>query len=114
MKVKFSLAANLWLSGIEIEADSEEEAKEKLQSMSFDELMETGAYCEDAAFNDVSDSITEYSLTAHVSNIVWDLTEEDLFGTDFETVDELVASLPTEMDVTVKGSQRLYGRSRRK
>lgn len=70
--------------------------------MSFDELMEAGAYCEDAAFNDVSDSIAEYSLTAHVSDIIWDLTEEDLFGTDFETVDELVASLPTEMDITVK------------
>lgn len=102
MKVKFSLAAKLWLSGIEIEADSEEEAKEKLEGMDLDEIMEAGAYCEDIALDDVSDEVQEYSFTAHVTDIGWDITEDDLIGTDFDTVEELKASLPKEMDITIK------------
>lgn len=90
------------IQDLEIDADSEEEALEKLRGMTLGELAHSGAFIDDIEYKDVEYERTEYDFDAKVTNIEYDLDDWDLDGTEFESVDELADSLPKELEVTVE------------
>lgn len=103
MKITFKdFVIEARLQDLEIEADSEEEALEKLKGMTLDELVHSGAFVDDIEYKDVESEMSEYDFDARVTNIKYDVDDWDLEGTEFESVEELVESLPKELAVTVK------------
>lgn len=77
-----------YLKGIEIEADSKDEAKEILNGMSLEEMLESG-HEKDLAVSDIDISLKSYSISVKVDNITYDINEEDLRDNNVESEEEL-------------------------
>ena len=97
-RLDFNLEA--WIQHLEIEADSEEEAKEKLYKMTLEEILEEGAIVEDTAISDIDCEVISADYKIHVSHIEYDITEDDVEYTNL-TVEQVVETLPTELDIEV-------------
>ena len=98
MRVKFNFNLEAWIEGVEIEADSEEEAKEKLYRMNAQELIEAG-YVNTSDVNDVEGEIIEKTLRVRAFDIEYDIEEDDY--EDKEEYIQIINSLPTELEVEI-------------
>lgn len=98
MKVIFNFNLQAWLKGVVVEADSEADAEAKLMKMSLEDMLEYG-FVKDSDISDIESEIEEYSFDAEVTNIEYDISEDDLEGTGM-TMEELLADLPTHCEVT--------------
>lgn len=98
MIVKFNFNLEAWIEGVEIEADSEEEAKEKLYRMNAQELIEAG-YVNTSDVNDVEGEVIEKTLRVRAFDIEYDIEEDDY--EDKEDYIQIINSLPTELEVEI-------------
>ena len=99
IKLNFDLSA--WVKELLIEADSEQDAINRLKSMSFAEIMDEGAIVDsETEIQNVSTSIAAQDLTIKVSNIEYEFGAEKL---DPAVIDYLKARLATELNVNLKG-----------
>jgi len=98
MKVRFNFNLEAWIDGVEIEANSEEEAREKLYQMTFRELVEEG-YDRNFTTSEVEGEIIEKTLKVRAFNIEYDIEEDDY--EDKEEYIQIINSLPTELEVEI-------------
>ena len=98
MIVKFNFNLEAWIEGVEIEADSEEEAKEKLYRMNAHELIEAG-YVNTSDVDDVEGEVIEKTLRVRAFDIEYDIEEDDY--EDKEDYIKIINSLPTELEVEI-------------
>lgn len=98
MIVKFNFNLEAWIEGVEIEADSEEEAKEKLYRMNAQELIEAG-YVNTSDVDDVESEVIEKTLRVRAFDIEYDIEEDDY--DDKEEYIQIINSLPTELEVEI-------------
>ena len=98
MIVKFNFNLEAWIEGVEIEADSEEEAKEKLYRMNAQELIEAG-YVNTSDVDDVESEVIEKTLRVRAFDIEYDIEEDDY--EDKEDYIQIINSLPTELEVEI-------------
>jgi hypothetical protein len=98
MKVKFNFNLNAWINGVEIEADSEEQAKEILFGMTFSELLEDG-YCKDFSIADLGAEVVERTLKVKAYDITYSIEEDDYESP--EEYNQIVNSLPDSLVLTV-------------
>lgn len=98
MKVRFNFNLEAWIDGVEIEANSEEEARDKLYQMTFRELVEEG-YDRNFTTSDVEGEVIEKTLKVRVFNIDYDIEEDDY--EDKEEYIQIINSLPTELEVEI-------------
>lgn len=90
---------NAWIRSIQIEASSEEEAINKLKSMSLNDLIEEGAVCDtEVTYDNIETAITEYTVIAKVTDIEYDLDPEIM---DIAVIEYLKNYLPKELTVTI-------------
>ena len=91
-KYSFDFNLEAWIQGVEIEADSYEEAESKLYKMTVEELIEAG-YIHTSDVEDVDVEILEADYKVRVLNIEWE---------DEETA-ELLELLPKSVkEMTIK------------
>jgi translation initiation factor 2 beta subunit (eIF-2beta)/eIF-5 len=98
MKVNFNFELKAWIAGVGIEADSYDEALEKLYTMTFAELIEEG-FEKDSEISDVDGVIIEKTVKVKAYDIEYDIEEDD-----FENPEDyigLINSLPSELNVEV-------------
>ena len=98
MIVKFNFNLEAWIEGVEIEADSEEEAREKLYRMNAQELIEAG-YVNTSDVDDVESEVIEKTLRVRAFDIEYDIEEDDY--EDKEDYIQIINSLPTELEVEI-------------
>ena len=98
MKVKFDFNLNAWIKGVEIDAESEEQAKEILLGMTFSELLEEG-YCKDFSIADVDAYVMERSVKVKVYDITYSIEEDDYNSP--EEYNQIINSLPDSLVLTV-------------
>ena len=98
MKVRFNFNLEAWIDGVEIEANSEEEAREKLYQMTFRELVEEG-YDRSSTISEVEGEVIEKTLKVRAFNIDYDIEEDDY--EDKEEYIQIIKSLPTELEVEI-------------
>lgn len=86
---KFRLDFNLqaWIQGVEIDANSMEEAENKLYRMTIDELLEEG-YIHTSDLSDVDIEVVEQDYKVRVYNIVFDPEDILEYGLDRDLPDE--------------------------
>lgn len=87
MKVKFNFNLEAWIQDVEIEADSMEEAENKLYGMTVQELIEAG-YIHTSDLTDVEGEIVEQNYKVKVYNIEFEPEDILEFGMDQELPDE--------------------------
>ena len=98
MKVVFNFNLSAWVTGVEVEGKSYEDALSKLHQMTFDELIETG-FSKDFTIEDVDGSVTEKQVKVKIYDIEYDLEEDDYFNP--EDYIKVLNSLPTVLTTTV-------------
>lgn len=98
MKVRFNFNLETWMRYIEVEADSYEEAENKLYKMTLAEMLEEGID-DETTISDVEGEIIERTIKAKVYDIEYDIEEDDF--DDLEEYNKLLNSLPTEMTVEI-------------
>ena len=81
MKVKFNFNLEAWIQDVEIEADSMEEAENKLYGMTVEELIEAG-YIHTSDLTDVEGEIVEQDYKVKVYNIEFDPEDILEYGMD--------------------------------
>ena len=81
MKVKFNFNLQAWIQDIDIEADSMEEAENKLYRMTVEELIEAG-YIHTSDLDDVEGEIVEQDYKVKVYNIEFDPEDILEYGMD--------------------------------
>jgi hypothetical protein len=87
MKVKFDFNLQAWIQDVEIEADSIEEAEEKLYRMTVQELIEAG-YIHTSDLDDVDAEIVEQDYNVKVYNIEFDPEDILEYGMDKDLPEE--------------------------
>ena len=99
MKVLFDFNLNAWIKGIEVDADSYEDALAKLHGMSFEELVELG-YSKEFKLNDVDGYIIEKTVKIKAYDIEYSIEEEDYES--LEEYTQIINSLPSELALEVR------------
>jgi len=107
MKVKFNFNFEAWLDGVEVEADSYDEAVNKLNGMSMEEMLESG-YIKQSEVTQVDGTVVERTVRAEAYNISYDVTEYDVDVTDEDTdedverkINDVLSTLPDKVTVEV-------------
>lgn len=98
MKVLFDFNLNAWIKGIEVDADSYEDAVAKLHGMSFEELVELG-YSKEFKLDDVDGYVIEKTVKVKAYDIEYSIEEEDYDSPDEYT--QIVNALPSELVLEV-------------
>jgi hypothetical protein len=101
MLVKIDFNVSTWIKELVIEADSDLDALNKLNAMTLAEIVEAATIIDSTV--DISDARTEVleqDLTVKVTNIEYDFTGKNM---DPAVIDYLVARLPKEQTVTLRG-----------
>ena len=98
MKVRFNFNLEAWIKGLEVEADSYDEALDKLYRMTFSEIAEAG-YAKESDITDITGDIVEKTITVQVYDIEYDIEEDD-YDTP-EEYNKIINSLPSELTLTV-------------
>lgn len=103
MKVKFDFVLEAWIDGVEVEADSYEEALRKLYAMDVEDLISEG-YIKESDIKQEGGVITEKTVKARAYDIDYDVEPEDVDENEELTEDEFDAkiaevkeSLPSEL-----------------
>lgn len=101
----FDFNLEAWLSGVEVEASSEKEARRKLEEVIEDALRNVG-YVKNV---DITDVDVDYNkdVVIKVKDITYDISEEDEEENDM-TAEEIIKTLPTEMTIEVEGDEYYY------
>lgn len=99
MKVLFDFNLNAWIKGIEVDADSYEDALAKLHGMSFEELVELG-YSKEFKLNDVDGYVIEKTVKIKAYDIEYSIEEEDYES--LEEYTQIINSLPSEFVLEVR------------
>ena len=99
MKVLFDFNLNAWIKGIEVDADSYEDALAKLHGMSFEELVELG-YSKEFKLDDIDGSVIEKTVKVKAYDIEYSIEEEDYDSPDEYT--QIINSLPSELVLEVR------------
>lgn len=94
MKVLFDFNLNAWIKGVEVDADSYEDAVAKLHGMSFEELVEFG-YSKEFKLDDVDGYVIEKTVKVKAYDIEYSIEEEDYDSPDEYT--QIVNALPSEL-----------------
>lgn len=98
MKVKFDFVIESWLRGVIIEANDLDDAKEKLLSMSLEDLIKNmeryddAGYVDDSTFKDIDHEIIAKDFKVKVTNVQYD-KNDFIDDTDYENALE---TLPKE------------------
>jgi galactitol-specific phosphotransferase system IIB component len=102
MIINFDFNLEAWVKQLQIEADSEEAAKEKLMSMTLSEILSDDSLATDSNFkiSDIDSSIVEYDVIVKVTDIEYDFETEKL---DPAIIEYLKARLPKEREYTING-----------
>lgn len=103
MIVKFDFNLEAWVRSLKIEANSEEEAYDKLMQMSLEEMINEseGFYVDsEMELTNIDSEIVEYDAIVKVSNIEYDF-DVDEFGP--AVIEYLKVRLPKELTVTLTG-----------
>jgi hypothetical protein len=87
MKVKFNFNLEAWIQDVEIEADSMEEAENKLYGMTVEELIEAG-YIHTSDLYDVEGEIVEQDYKVKVYNIQFEPEDILEYGMDKDLPEE--------------------------
>ena len=101
MKVLFDFNLSAWIKGVEIEADSYEDALAELHNMTFDELVEAG-YEKDFKLDDIDGSIIERTVKVKVYDIEYDVEYGE--ADDYESPEayiQFINSLPSSLILTL-------------
>ncbi len=99
MKVLFDFNLNAWIKGIEVDAESYEDALAKLHGMSFEELVELG-YSKEFKLDDVEGYIIEKTVKVKAYDIEYSIEEEDYDSPDDYT--QIVNALPSELVLEIR------------
>lgn len=99
MKVLFDFNLNAWIKGIEIDADSYEDALAKLHGMSFEELVELG-YSKEFKLDDIDGYVIEKTVKIKAYDIEYSIEEEDYDSPDEYT--QIINSLPSELVLEIR------------
>lgn len=96
INLNFNLEA--WIKNLEMEANSEEEAVQKLMSLSLAEIVEGNT--SDFQISKVDSSILEYDLEVQAFDIEYDFDPETL---EISVGEYLKNILPKKLQVTIRG-----------
>ena len=103
MKVKFDFSLDVWMQGVEIEADSYEEALRKLYAMDVEDLISEG-YIKESDIKDETGVVVEKTIKVKAYDIEYEISPEDVDEDDEMTPAEVEAriedqqnSLPSEL-----------------
>ena len=103
MIVKFDFNLEAWVRSLKIEANSEEEAYDKLMQMSLEEMINEseGFYVDsEMELTNIDSEIVEYDAIVKVSNIEYDFDVDEF---DPAVIEYLKVRLPKELTVTLTG-----------
>lgn len=101
MTIRFNLNASVRLENIEISGESKEEIYKKLHELPVAKLLQDcGAYERDDDYTDIESEIVSCGIRAHVTDIEFDVDEDDLLGTGYDTVKEFADNLPSTLEIT--------------
>jgi hypothetical protein len=98
MKIKFDCNLEAWVTGIEIEADSYDNALAELYSMTFEQLVAEGIVKE-FKISDVGSQTLEETVKVRVYDIEYSIEEDD-----YETPEEynqIINSLPNNLVLNI-------------
>ena len=98
MKVVFNFNLSAWVTGVEVEGKSYEDALSELHGMTFDELVELG-YAKEFSITEVDGSVTEKQVKVKIYDIDYDLEEDDYNNP--EDYIKVLNSLPAVLTTTV-------------
>ena len=99
MKVILDFNLNAWIKGIEVDADSYEDALAKLHGMSFEELVELG-YSKEFKLDDIDGYVIEKTVKVKAYDIEYSIEEEDYDSLDEYT--QIINSLPSELVLEIR------------
>jgi hypothetical protein len=100
MLVKVDFEVSAWVKELMIEAKSDLDALNKLQTMTLAEIIEAGAVVDsEIEIRDARTQMVGYDLTAKVFNIEYDFSDRNM---DPAVIDYLKVRLPKEQTVTLK------------
>lgn len=98
MLVNFNFSLEAWVKNVEVEADSMEEATEKLKQLSFLELAEGSV--SDFTLENIEGTIVRQDLKVQATDIEYKFDPKIM---DISVIEYLKKFLPTELVVTLKG-----------
>lgn len=101
MVVNLTFSLEACIKQLIVEASSEEEAVDKLRSMTLAEIIEEGAHVDsEMKITDVEYTVEEYTAKVKVTNIEYDLDPETI---DDSVIEYLKNLLPRDMTLTITG-----------
>ena len=101
MIVDFNFNLETWVRSLKIEANSEEDAINKLKQMSLENMIndsESFYIDSEMKLTDIESKIAEYDATIKVSDIKYFFDESEY---DKAVIDYLIARLPKELTITI-------------
>ena len=98
MKVVVDFNLSAWITGVEIDATSYEDAKQKLAEMTFDEIVELG-YAKEFSVSDIDGQVVEKQVKVKIYDIEYDIEEDDYESP--EDYIQFINSLPTTLRLTL-------------
>lgn len=101
MIVTFNFNLEAWVKHLEIEADSEEAAREKLMSMTLADMINEDAVVDtELTITEIEHKVFEYDTVVKVTDIEYDFDGEDF---DAFAIEQITAALPKEMTLNIHG-----------
>ena len=101
MIVTFNFNLEAWVKYLEIEADSEEAAREKLMSMTLADMINEDAVVDtELQISDIDATIINYDVVVHVTDVEYDFNLNDM---NPSIAAYLADRLPKEHTITIRG-----------
>ena len=100
MTVNLNFNLEAWIKRLQIEdVSSEEEAKEKLMSMTLSEILSDESFtASDCEITEVTTEVVDYTAVVNVNNIEYYFNNDEM---DPAVIDYLKAKLPKEKTLTI-------------
>ena len=98
MKVVVDFNLSAWITGVEIDATSYEDAKRQLAEMTFNEIVELG-YAKEFSVSDIDGQVVEKQVKVKIYDIEYDIEEDNYFNP--EDYIKVLNSLPTVITATL-------------
>lgn len=101
MIINLNFNLNAWVKRLSLEAQSEEDAINKLMSMTLAEILEEATdISSDFKISDIDTEVVEYDLDVQVTDVEYDLDPEIM---DVSVIEYLKNFLPKEFKLTLHG-----------
>jgi hypothetical protein len=102
MTINLNFNLETWIKNLEINAESEEAAIEKLKSMSLADILEEGASVDsEMTFTEIETSIVDYDLEVEVTDIEYAPDPETMGG--MSVIEYLKNLLPKRQVIKLRG-----------